>query len=746
MLAAATTPASAERRTAILTVVVNELVAGEQIVYLDEGGEALVPVDVLRTVGLRIHGRTELVDGALCVSLRSMNVRFVVDEPHMVIAITADPTDLPEARIDLAATKAPVGLRAVSATSLYLNYGAHAVGTELDAYAEAGARSGPALLYSSLALLPDQRLVRGLSNLTIDDPSRLRTAVAGDQVVNGGPLGGAAVVGGLHLIRSFELDPYLTTTPAIDLSGTLLAPSTAEIYVDGVLVRREQLAPGRYTLANLPVTSGAGDARVVIRDALGRRHEISTDFYVAGSLLRPGLSDYHVTAGWVRTMGAESFDYGVLATMARYQRGLTSQLTVGLRAQATAEQRGAGASLVAGLPFGQLDLAAGVSSDTGRIGAAASLAWSYASRRGSLTLSGRRVSADYSTLDVSRDADRVVTEGRAQAAFSVGSHVTVGARVSSVAFRDEGWSRRYSLHGTSKPARGATFSLAIERTDDWQQPTGYTAMASLSVGLASRTRASITHRLQDGGRSQIAAHRSLGGDQGIGYRALAEVGAAGNRMAASVQAQSRFGRYEIGYTYAGTEHGTLEASAAGGLALIGGQVFASTPIEKSFALVRIPGSSGVEVSLENHPVGRTDRHGDVFIPRLHPHYGNNISIDPDDLPFDRKLPVTRQIIAPPVGGGAVVVFDAPVLHVVRGTLRVEDGGGSTAPAYGEIAVSRASFRFVSPVSGTGDFELDGVPAGRHPATIQWDGKQCAFELSVPMRTEMIIDLGTVVCR
>ena len=38
----------------------------------------------------------------------------------------------------------------------------------------------------------------------------------------------------MSLVRDFGLDPYLIRTPAPDLSGTLLTPSTVEVYVNGI--------------------------------------------------------------------------------------------------------------------------------------------------------------------------------------------------------------------------------------------------------------------------------------------------------------------------------------------------------------------------------------------------------------------------------------------------------------------------------------------------------------------------------
>ncbi|MFO5494700.1 MAG: hypothetical protein ACLBM6_19690 [Cuspidothrix sp.] len=39
------------------------------------------------------------------------------------------------------------------------------------------------------------------------------------------------------------------------------------------------------------IPSGSGSTKVVIRDALGREEVITSPFYFAGGLLKPGLSD-----------------------------------------------------------------------------------------------------------------------------------------------------------------------------------------------------------------------------------------------------------------------------------------------------------------------------------------------------------------------------------------------------------------------------------------------------------------------
>ena len=72
------------------------------------------------------------------------------------------------------------------------------------------------------------------------------------------------------------------------------------MFVQNQLRTVTQVPAGPFTLDNVPVISGAGDARVVVRDALGRESIVTSSFYVAGGLLRPGLTDWNVGAGKLR--------------------------------------------------------------------------------------------------------------------------------------------------------------------------------------------------------------------------------------------------------------------------------------------------------------------------------------------------------------------------------------------------------------------------------------------------------------
>src|SRR5690606_9217579 len=132
--------------------------------------------------------------------------------------------------------------------------------------------------------------------------------------------------------RRFELDPWLQRTPLPTLAGAAETPSTLEVYMDGVLVRRERIEPGTFELRNLPVMAGSGEARYVLRDAFGRETEVSGNYTVGATLLRRGLTDYVYTLGFRReSLGIDSGDYGDPVFLGAHRLGVTDWMTAGLR-------------------------------------------------------------------------------------------------------------------------------------------------------------------------------------------------------------------------------------------------------------------------------------------------------------------------------------------------------------------------------------------------------------------------------
>src|SRR5207249_1592102 len=192
----------------------------------------------------------------------------------------------------------------------------------------------------------------------------LRRWVIGDSFAGAGGLGGSTFLGGLSVSRNYSLNPYFIRYPTFGLSGAVLTPSTVDVYVNDVFVRREELPPGPFELRNLPATAGSGATRFVIRDAFGREQDITSPYYLSTSVLARGLQEYSYSAGVRRDTAAGGLGrYSSPAFLGQHRIGLTDSVTAGLRLEAASALVSGGPALDLRLPLGEFEVACAASSD-----------------------------------------------------------------------------------------------------------------------------------------------------------------------------------------------------------------------------------------------------------------------------------------------------------------------------------------------------------------------------------------------
>ena len=72
---------------------------------------------------------------------------------------------------------------------------------------------------------------------------------------------------------------------------------------------RTDVPAGPFTLTNLPVMTGQSEARIVVKDLMGREQVINQPFYVTPQLLSKGTQQYSYETGLIRqNYGLSSFD------------------------------------------------------------------------------------------------------------------------------------------------------------------------------------------------------------------------------------------------------------------------------------------------------------------------------------------------------------------------------------------------------------------------------------------------------
>ena len=276
-------------------------------------------------------------------------VAFILDEVEIRVILSADPALLGTTELAITNPRPP-GWKVSSNNALFLNYSANWSSDDTTAgYGEFGAHLFGALFETAATVDETGAVTLGLTSLSFDQVHARRRWVLGDTIGRSTTLGSSPVLGGFSVATEREVDPYYAIYPAPQIRGAVRTPSTADVYVDNRLVSSVRLPPGRFTLNDLPIETGFGNARVIIRDAFGRQESIDLGFYLSTQLLKRGEQDYSYTAGLERTVEGTAVEYGRAMGTAVHNVGLTDSLTIGFQAEGAKDLAMAGAGFNAKL-------------------------------------------------------------------------------------------------------------------------------------------------------------------------------------------------------------------------------------------------------------------------------------------------------------------------------------------------------------------------------------------------------------
>jgi outer membrane usher protein len=743
LVLAATAATAAQDQPVYVDLFVNEA-AKESILVRLRGDDVLVEVHDLEHAGLTgLDGPRERIEGKEYVALRSLApaITFQFDEPSLELRLSARPELLPVTRVDLSPSPRPRDMVLRTDTSAFANYAVqYGSPNVVSGFEEFGLSVRGNLLYTGVSQTPTG-FFRGLTNFTVDEPPSLRRWVVGDTFASTGALGGSVLLAGASVSRNFALDPYFVRTPLPRIAGAVLTPSTLDVYVNGLLVRREPLPPGPFEIANLPVTNGLSGVQYVVHDAFGRTQEYSTRAYSSPTVLAKGLSDFSYAIGARRDdFGVSSFSYGRPVLLAQHRLGLTDKVTGGYRLEGDPDLVSLGPTLSLALPIGQLDLAAAGSVNDGSFGAGGSVGYVIVVRPAAIGFSVRAMTPHYATASFDASADRPLLDASAFASMTIG-RFTFSLDYGASRMRDAGVTNFLQARADVRLTRRSSFFLTASRGRTPGQDATSEATASFLYTFDEMTvvNSSATARAGEGSAS-ATAQRSLPIGEGVGYLVQGE-GGGSEHVQAQLQANAPFGHYEASFQRFGADN-AVNATAAGSLVILGDRFFLARPVQDGFALLRVPGLPGVRGYLNNVEIGQTDSRGDLFVPNLLPYYGNRLSIRDSDVPMEYEVGKIEKLVASPYRGGTLVEFDVHRIQSVTGMLEL-DGGG--APAFGELQLATHGKSLQSPIAADGRFWLDGVPVGTHDLSVEFRGGTCTARIDVPESATALLDVGRLRC-
>ena len=565
------------------------------------------------------------------------------------------------------------------------------------AFSPYGTFSQSAILRGSLGDTAD--ILRLDTSFRYSDDERMITYTAGDAISSGLAWSRPIRMGGFQAQSNFALRPDLITMPLPSMAGTAAVPSTVDIYVNNVKTFSRQVEAGPFSINNVPLISGGGNAQLVIRNSAGHEVQSNIPFYASPSLLAPELMAWSVEAGLPRlSYGSGSDIYvGSPVGSATLRRGIFDWLTVEAHAEGGAgiANAGAGAVIKTG-NFGVAGVA--LAGSTGGRGGGLQSYLSYetslfgfnfsastqrsfgsytdlasaTARFQSASLTSQQYSGFFNFLPLAaltppplptisayapiytdfeppRAIDRMTISLplRFDPCASVsGSFIHledssgVTSDILSVSYT-RSLPFGVSLFATAFDARGPARNIGL--------------FAGLSLPLGRSASATTSVSASRGNTAMVAdAAKSIGVEPGsYGWHIRDAEGTAVDRQA-SASYRSNFGAVQVGASQ-NSSNSSAALELRGSIVTMDRSVFLSNWIDDSFAVVDV-GAPGITVLSENRPVGTTNAKGLLLVPTLRGYQGNKITVDPVNLPVDAEIDTTREIVAPADRAGVLVRF------------------------------------------------------------------------------------------
>jgi outer membrane usher protein len=527
---------------------------------------------------------------------------------------------------------------------------------------------------------------------TRSDPVRMLTWSAGDVTSGSLPWTRSVRLGGLQLRRNFAVRPDLITYPVPRFAGQATVPSTVELLVNNVQQFGAPVDDGPFVLDAFPRITGAGQATLVVRDALGRTTQTTLPLYVDAQRLAPGLSDFSVEIGSLRVgYGGGTGDYldSVVAS-GSVRRGITSTLTLEGHGEAGPDLRlaGIGAVWSPGGRWGLLTGAVSQSEHAGTRGSQVALGYQWIGPRFGADFWMQRTGHDYAdlgTMAAEQAGSRDGANEQQRASFWLPvARGNLSLTWLRLAREDEETEVLRTLSWTGSLTRNVTLSLNAFSSAQ----SGHGAGLSINVPLGGLD-ASLALDHADGRTQTVAALRHTPAyDGGWGWEVQA-----GDRRGGFAQASANL-RARWGDTWFGVDHADGRtgafAQAAGSLAWLGGHGFAGRRIPDAFAVVST-GLPDVPVLFQHRVYGRTDARGLLLVPELLGWQRNTLGIDPDALGADVRVPALEQTLVPADGVGLQASFPIARLHPALIVLLAPDGSPAPAGRQGRVRNTDATF-------------------------------------------------------
>ena len=524
----------------------------------------------------------------------------------------------------------------------------------------------------------------------------------GDTLTASLPWSRSLRIGGVQLSRNFSLQPYFSTAPLSSFLGEAALPSTAELYINGIKQFEQKVPSGPFEIQSMPYINGAGNATLVLTDTQGRQQSVELPFYSTSMLLRQGLADWSVEAGYVRkNYGIQSNKYAkdpVFSGALRY--GLTDAVTGEAHAEVTRGLVNYG--VAANIRLGQLGVITGSYAGSRHNDVPGDVrgnmhAVGYQWQGKYFHVNARMQKADRHYRDIAflygsdfPETNQVVSTG-----LNLGTFGSLGVSYIKLGFFKQPESR-YANAYWSKSLGRSTY-LSVNYNKNLNEGGGYSVYAGVSFSLGNNYRVSTSvNHANDQQRYAVDISKATRENMGWSWHLQGSHGDNVSFLYGSADYRGRYGEYGLGGQF-DKNYQAGYVSTRGSVVVMSGGVFPGRKISDGFAVVSTNGVADVPVKLENNVYGTTNQSGLLMVSPLHAYQRNKIDIDTMNLPANMSIDKVSAEVSTqtksgtrvlfkiqPVRAATVVLHDVQDRPLVLGTRVLLNGKHGTIVGYDGI--------------------------------------------------------------
>ena len=566
--------------------------------------------------------------------------------------------------------------------------------------------------------------IRGNTFFKKDFPDAMESFVVGDTLSSDGDWSRPARYLGVRWSRDFLTQPGYVTYPSPSLKGSAALPSVVDVYINNQKQFQQTLTPGPFDYRNVPLTTGAGEVNLVVKDLLGRETVITKSFYTQNSMLKEGLSDFSVESGLFRNnYGTLSNDYSSPFVAGTYRQGLTDDITAQSRLEAGADRQAIGADVTSVIgTLGSIHLATAVSKDSERdTGTLYNVGLERRTPKYLVGAQYKSYSKDYTPFAYS--SLETQPKNIFNAAVTVPIYKDVATSLSYIEQTSYDTTAFRNVSLTTGITLPLNISMSVIANKSLATDKAWFAGLNFNIPLGKDYSSSLNSNRQSNGDiiNTVNLTKNIPAGEGIGWGLnLSDDVTQQTRANIVVNTGSAQFSSEINQ---GQNSNAIRLGANGSLGYAEGLTFATRNIgDDSIAIVKVGDLKGIPIYNQNQIMTHTNDQGLAFV-KIRPYERAKISIDPNTLPLDVDLNETKREPVPYAKSSVLVDFSIVRLKHVLITILQADG--TFVPAGAKVVIKGQEEVFY--VGRRGEVYISNLEDVSH-LTITWKENSCEFNV------------------